>query len=133
MAGERPLRKQLRYRDQAGASLEELAEESGSEIKTEAAVGRSGVTVDPQIVAAAFELPHPEGGSTSKTRVALNGGRHSLVEVTGVSTAEQDAVDAASRQALQTQLAQSIASSETQAYLKALRAQFDVRLAPERM
>ena len=118
---------------QAGASLEELAEEVGGEIKTEAGVGRSGVTVDPQIASAAFELPHPKDGSTSKTRVALNGDRHSLVEVTAVVTAEQDAVDAASRQALQSQLAQSIASSETQAYLKALRAQFEVRLAPERM
>ncbi len=124
---------ELFERFDGGESLQALAEELQLEVQEAMNIGRGAATIDPAISSAAFALQHPEDGAVRKDKVTMAGDRHAILELVAVRPGDSTEVDAAQREALQQQLAQSNGGTEAQAYVAALRKQFEVQLAPERL
>jgi peptidyl-prolyl cis-trans isomerase D len=119
---------------QGGEGLDALATGLELEVQEALDVGRTGATVEPAIISAAFTLKHPtEAGGVASTHIALGGDRHALLQVAAVRAADTSSLDAEQRLALRDQLAQANGGAEAQAYVAALRKQFKVELAPERV
>ncbi|MFN3843280.1 MAG: SurA N-terminal domain-containing protein [Rehaibacterium terrae] len=123
----------LLARARAGEALDVLAAEVGAELRQVRDIDRVTGGLDRAIVDEAFRLPRPAEGEVSVGSVALGGDSYVLLAVSGVRDGDPAALDATFRGALKQQLARAQSAIEVQAYIDALRRQFPVSVAEERL
>ncbi len=117
---------------EGSATLDRVAEELGATPRRESGVRRQAAALDPRLVAEAFRLP-PPGAAPSRALVALGEGRYALLEVSGVRDADPQSASAEERRAARERLRADREMRERQAFLDALRAQLEVRIAEDRL
>lgn len=123
----------LLARARAGEELAVLAAEVGAKVQQARDVDRVTGGLDRAIMDEAFRLPRPAEGQVSVGSVALGGDSHVLLAVSAVRDGDPTALDATFRSALKQQLARAQSAIEVQAYIDALRRQFPVAVAEERL
>lgn len=124
--------KALLDRALAGESLEALATEVGRTVATLPDVPRVA-QLPPALVEEAFRLPPPAEGKPSVGMVRLGADRHALVAVTAVTPGKLEGLDEATLATLRDQYAQARGLDEAQAYVQALRRQFTIKVAEDRL
>ena len=96
-----------------------------------AEVERTEANVPTEVLAAAFTLPKATDGSLRREEVALAGGSHAIVVLSGVQIGDPSTVPQAERDAQQQQLADQSAYAELTSYSGNLRVQASVRIPDE--
>jgi len=81
----------------------------------------------------AFLLPHPAAGKAQFARVALHDGSYALVGVDKVQDGDLSKVSAEQRSTLREQMGQAYGILATQAYIDALKAKTEIKIAADRM
>lgn len=122
----------LLERARAGESFADLASEVGRTVAELPAVTRQS-QLPPALLEEAFRLSEPTEDAPSVGMVRLGADRHALVRVTAVREGEVGELDDATRDALRQQLAQARAVVEAEAYVRALRRQYTVTVAEDRL
>jgi peptidyl-prolyl cis-trans isomerase D len=124
----------LLARARAGETLEALATELGVVPQDSMGVSRQAGLPDPAIVTEAFRRLPIEAGKPSDVGLAsLGGGRFALVVATRVTPGDLSDLTPDVRSQIKAQLAQLRGVSERDAFVKALRAQFEVTVAEQRL
>lgn len=116
-----------------GASLADLAAEIGGEVKQARDVDRVTGVLGQRALEEAFKLPHPAQGETSTGLASLGAEGYVLLAVEAVRDGDPGMLDEAFRSALRQQLARAQSAIEVQAYIDALRKQFPVSVAEDRL
>ena len=97
-------------------------------------ITRDTTTLAQPVIETAFRLPHPVQGKPLQTGLAQIAPDHyALVQVTRVVDGDPKQIDAATRANLRQQAAQSRAAVETRAFVDALKHEFPVKVAEERL
>ena len=122
----------LLERARGGESFADLASEVGRTVAELPAVTRQS-QLPPALLEEAFRLSEPSEDAPSVGMVRLGADRHALVRVTEVRDGEVGELDDATRDALRQQLAQARAVVEAEAYVRALRRQYTVTVAEDRL
>lgn len=122
-------------RAQKGETLEALATSIGTGVQTLTQVGRGQTTPSADIVDAAFRMPHPVQGKPDPLAIAdLTPDHYVLIELTRVVDGDLSAVDAATRASYRKQFARDARGGlEVRNYIDALRKQFPVKIAEDRL
>ncbi len=124
----------LLERARKGETLEVLATELGVVPQDSNGVARQAGFPDPAIATEAFRLLPIEAGKPADVGLAeLSGGRFALVVATKVVPGDVSTLTPDVRSQIRSQLAQMRGSMERQALVKALRGQFEVTVAEERL
>lgn len=123
----------LLERARAGEALQVLAEEMGRGLQSQAGVGRFAREVPGTLVQEAFRLGRPEGDTAPVGMAQLGGDRYALVSVTAVKDGDVTAMEPTVRDMMRQQLAQMRGAVERAAYLKALRQQYQITVAEDRL
>jgi peptidyl-prolyl cis-trans isomerase D len=116
----------------AGESLEALATEAGRTVATLPATGRRA-NLPPRILEVAFGLSKPGEGTPSIAIAEIAPDRYALVAVTAITPGDLSTLDDATREALLEQFSQARGVVEYQDYVKALRRQYTVKVAEDRL
>ncbi|MBW8366337.1 MAG: SurA N-terminal domain-containing protein [Arenimonas sp.] len=116
----------------AGESLDALATEAGRTVATLAATGRRA-NLPPRILEVAFGLSAPAEGKPSIAIAEIAPDRFALVAVTAITAGDLGTLDDATREALLEQFSQARGVVEYQDYVKALRRQYTVKVAEDRL
>ena len=117
-----------------GESLDALATATGGAVQTAAAVSRDGVTPSADLIATAFRLPRPVLGKPQQMGLArLAADHYALVEVTQVVDGDLKSLDPANRTMLRQRFAELRGALEARAYIDALRREFPVKVAEDRL
>jgi peptidyl-prolyl cis-trans isomerase D len=106
-----------------GKALQEIAAESGGELKALGMVERDDPQVDRQILTEAFRLPAPAEGKIAAGATDLGIGRRALVTVSRVVPGKVADLEEDEREALVQRLTSQLGTSEFQAVLSSLRQQ----------
>ena len=124
----------LRERARAGETLEALAAELGVVAQDSNGVARQAGFPDPAIASEAFRLLPIEAGKPADVGLAaMSGGRFALVVATRVTPGDTSTLTPDVRSQIRAQLAQMRGDMERQAFVKALRGQFEITVAEERL
>jgi peptidyl-prolyl cis-trans isomerase D len=124
----------LLERARKGETLEALATELGIVPQDSNGVARQAGFPDPAIATEAFRLLPIEAGKPADVGLAeLSGGRFALVVATKVTPGDTSTLTPDVRSQIRAQLAQMRGDMERQAFVKALRGQFEVTVAEERL
>jgi peptidyl-prolyl cis-trans isomerase D len=105
-----------------------LAAQQNGSWNAPAWVERTNAAVPTEVLAAAFGLPKPAQGATSREHVALTNGSHAVLALSNVQAGMPDAVPQGERDQRQRQLADQSAYSELTSYVGTLREQATVRI-----
>lgn len=116
----------------AGAALDEVAQGNG-EVATAQGASRTGLEHDAQLLAEVFRMPRPAKDKPTRALLALPGDSWALVELTSVVPGDPKKTDEAGRKIVREQLQQGESASEATAFVEALRAGLEIRVAEERM
>ena len=124
----------LLERARKGETLEALATELGVVPQDSNGVARQAGFPDPAIATEAFRVLPIETGKPADVGLAeLSGGRFALVVATKVTPGDTSTLTPDVRSQIRAQLAQMRGDMERQAFVKALRGQFEVTVAEERL
>ena len=121
-------------RARKGETLEALATELGVVPQDSSGVSRQAGLPDAAIVREAFRLLPLEAGKPADVGLAeLGGGRFALVVATAVTPGDLSMLTPDIRSQLLAQVAQLRGEAERQAFIKALRSQFEITVAEDRL
>lgn len=124
----------LLERARKGETLDALATELGVVVQDSNGVSRQAGFPDPAIAAEAFRLLPMEAGKPADVGLAaLSGGRFALVVATRVTPGDLSTLTPDIRTQLRAQLAQLRGDAEREAFVDALRDQFEITVAEERL
>jgi len=123
----------LLERARNGESFEQLAADAGGTVTIANKVTRNASSPAPSVVEKAFALPHPTDDSPSLGMAELGGGRFALLQVLAVADGVVGELPQAQLDMLRQQIAGSRGEVETRAFISALRKQFPVQVAEERL
>jgi peptidyl-prolyl cis-trans isomerase D len=124
----------LAERARKGETLDALATELGVVPQDSNGVSRQAGFPDPAIATEAFRLLPLEAGKPADVGLAaLSGGRFALVVTTNVTPGDVSTLTPDVRSQIRDQVARMRGDMERQAYVKALRAQFEITVAEERL
>ena len=124
----------LAERARKGETLEALATELGVVAQDSSGVARQAGFPDPAIATEAFRLLPIEAGKPADVGLAaLSGGRFALVVATKVTPGDTSTLTPDVRAQIRSQLARMRGDMERQAYVKALRSQFEITVAESRL
>jgi len=124
----------LLERARKGETLEALATELGVVPQDSNGVARQAGFPDPAIATEAFRLLPIEAGKPADVGLAeLSGGRFSLVVATKVTPGDTSTLTPDVRSQIRAQLARMRGEMEREAFVKALRGQFEITVAEERL
>lgn len=124
----------LLKRLRAGEALDALATEVGRVVADVPSMGRTAP--GPQFTAlvdAAFALPRPAAGKFEASLAKLGSGEHALVLVDSVTDGDPKALDAATRDNLRQQITAARGNEDARAYVQALRKQYTITVAEDRL
>ncbi|MEZ5465703.1 MAG: SurA N-terminal domain-containing protein [Lysobacteraceae bacterium] len=117
----------------AGKALSEMAEARELELQKGDAVTRGAVNLDRELITRVFELPHPVEGQSEVGMAELSGNRYALIQLESVTDGDPASIGADVRSALSEQLAGALGGVEARAYVDALRAGADIKVAEDRL
>lgn len=124
----------LHARARAGEPLEALAAEVGGVVQQSSGVFRQAGLPDAAIVREGFRLlPQEEGKPADVGLAALGDGRYALVVATGRKPGELEGLGPEVRAQIRAQVARMRGDMEREAFVKALRGQFEITIAEERL
>lgn len=124
----------LLARARNGETLDALATELGVVPQDSNGVARQAGFPDPAIATEAFRLLPIEAGKPADVGLAaMSGGRFALVVATKVTPGDTSTLTPEVRSQIRAQLAQMRGDMERQAFVKALRGQFEIKVAEERL
>jgi peptidyl-prolyl cis-trans isomerase D len=123
----------LLERARNGESFEQLATDAGGTVTMANKVTRNASSPAPSVVEKAFALPHPSDDSPSMGMAELGGGRFALLQVLAVTAGAVGELPQVQLDMLRQQVAGSRGEVETRAFISALRKQFPVQVAEERL
>jgi len=124
----------LLERARKGETLEALATELGVVPQDSNGVARQAGFPDPAIATEAFRLLPIEAGKPADVGLAeLSGGRFALVVATKVTPGDTSTLTPDVRSQIRAQLARMRGEMEREAFVKALRGQFEITVAEERL
>ncbi len=123
----------LLERARKGESFEQLAVDTSGTVSTAEKVSRNASSPAPSIVEEAFKLPHPTEDAASLGMAELGGGRFALLQVLSVTDGVVGELPQAQLDMLRQQIAGSRGEVETRAFISALRKQFPVQVAEDRL
>jgi peptidyl-prolyl cis-trans isomerase D len=124
----------LLARVRAGEPLDTIATEIGRTVADVPAMQRTAP--GPQFTAlvdAAFATPRPAEGKPQSTTAKLASGEYALVLVDSVQDGDPATLDAATRDSLRQQIAQARGIEDARAFVQALRKQYKVTVAEDRL
>lgn len=118
-----------------GETLDALAASVGVPVQTLPSVARNQATPSADLVATGFRLPRPQAGKSPQVATAtLAPGHYALVEAIRVVDGDPSGMDAATRNTYRKEFAeQARGGLEIRDYVEALRKQFAVKVAEERL
>ncbi len=117
-----------------GESLDRLATAIGGSVQTMTAAARTVTAPSADLVAAGFRLPRPVQGQPLQVAIAsLAPDRYALVEATSVTDGDPAKMDPAQRSMLRQRFAQMRAALEERTFIDALRNEFPVQIAEDRL
>jgi len=131
-AGEAKARALL-ARAQKGETLEQLVAPAGGTVSTANQVARRASSPDPAVVEIAFKLARPAGEKIAIGMAALGGGRFALVQVLAVRDGDPEKLPKEQRETLRGQYASARGRDEVRAFVQALRTQYPVQVAEQRL
>ena len=124
----------LLARAMKGESLDALATAIGGSVEMVTAAARTLTVPSADLVAAGFRLPRPVLGKPSQAAIAsLAADRYALVEATRVTDGDPAKMDPAQRNMLRQRFAQMRAALEERTFIDALRSEFPVQIAEDRL
>ncbi len=117
-----------------GESLDALASATGNTVQTATAVTRNLTVPSVDLIATGFRLPRPIQGKAPQIGLAELAPQHfALVEATKVVDGDASTIDPATHTMLRQRFAQMRAALDTRAYIDALRNDFPVKVAEDRL
>lgn len=124
----------LLARIKAGETLDTIAAEVGRPAMDLPKAGRDAPAPQLQpLFTEAFRLPRPTGGKSEVALAKLAPDRFALVAVSAVEDGDPKSVDAATRATLKEQLARMQGTVEASEFAKALRKQYTIKVAEDRL
>lgn len=124
---------ELLARLQKGEDIAAVAASVGAPLKISAEATRGSADVAPELLDAAFKLPHPAPGKPQFTSVAQLDGSYDLVALDKVQDADLSKLPAQQRDMLRQQMARVYGASATQEFIDALKAKTEIKVATDRM
>ena len=116
-----------------GQTLEQIAAANKLKVETQQAIGRDAVSVDSEIVSAAFALSRPTPDKPQRQLVTLGGEAYALVQLDSVTDGDPSTLDAKTKEAARNTLAGGIATTTTREFVDALRASAKVSVSENRL
>jgi peptidyl-prolyl cis-trans isomerase D len=117
-----------------GEALEAIAAVVKAKVEQEKDIGRNAANVDASLVREVFKLDRPAAPDKPvTTQVALAGDAYALVALVAVKDADPAKLDAKTREAARSQLAQGYSRDVVQGFVDALRKSADVKIAEDRL
>jgi peptidyl-prolyl cis-trans isomerase D len=116
-----------------GSGLEALAQAAGQKVQQEAGVLRNAQNVDPDLLKAVFEMPHPGKDTATHALVPLKGGHYAMVDLTAVKPGDTSKVPDEAQAFLREQMARAFGDADLQGFLDVLRKQAKIETAPQRL
>jgi peptidyl-prolyl cis-trans isomerase D len=123
----------LLARVQKGEDMQAVAASAGATVQTVPEAIRMQQGVAPEVLEQAFLLPHPAAGKAQFARVALHDGSYALVGVDKIQDGDLSKISAEQRSTLRQQMGQAYGILATQAYIDALKAKTEIKIAADRM
>ena len=123
----------LLARLQKGEDMQAVAGAAGATVQTVPNAIRMQQGVAPEVLMQAFLLPRPAEGKPQFARVSTADGNYALVAVDKVQEGDLSKITFEQRDALRSQMAQAYGILATQAFIDALKAKTDVKIATDRM
>lgn len=118
---------------QKGEDMQAVASAAGATVQAVPNAIRMQQGVAPEVLEQAFLLPHPAEGKPQFARVSTADGNYALVAVDKVQEGDLSKVTFEQRDALRSQMAQAYGILATQAFIDALKAKTDIKIAADRM
>lgn len=118
---------------QKGEDMQAVASAAGATVQAVPNAIRMQQGVAPEVLEQAFLLPHPSEGKPQFARVSTADGNYALVAVDKVQEGDLSKVTFEQRDALRSQMAQAYGILATQAFIDALKAKTDIKIAADRM
>lgn len=118
---------------QKGEDMQAVASAAGATVQAVPNAIRMQQGVAPEVLEQAFLLPHPAEGKPQFARVSTADGNYALVAVDKVQEGDLSKVPSEQRDALRSQMAQAYGILATQAFIDALKAKTDIKIATDRM
>jgi peptidyl-prolyl cis-trans isomerase D len=115
-----------------GGTLDAVAGAQKLKVEEQKGVGRDAVTVDSALVKAAFALPRQQQGKPSQL-VDLGGDNYALVQLDTIVDGDPSKLDAKTREAARTTLAQGVGSSVTREFIAALRKGTKIKVSEDKL
>ncbi|HEY0180186.1 MAG TPA: SurA N-terminal domain-containing protein [Dokdonella sp.] len=116
-----------------GQTLEQLAAAQKLKLEEQKGIGRDAANVDGAIVKAAFEMPRPQAGKPERRVVALGGDAYALLQLDAVVDGDPSKLDAKTRDAARSTLAQGLGSLTVREFVAALRKDAKIKISEERL
>ncbi len=123
----------LLARLQKGEDMQAVATGAAATVQAVPNAIRMQQGVAPEVLEQAFLLPHPADGKPQFARVSTADGNYALVAVDKVQEGDLSKITFEQRDALRAQMAQAYGILATQAFIDALKAKTDIKIAADRM
>lgn len=123
----------LLARLQKGEDMAAIAASVGAPLRKADEATRGLGDVPPEVLFEAFKLPHPAQGKAEFASVPQQDGSYVLLALDKVQDADLSKVPAQQRDMLRQQMARVYGASATQAFIDALKAKTEIKVATDRM
>ncbi len=116
-----------------GETLDQLATAQGVKVDEQKGVGRDAASVDSALVKAAFAMPRPLSGKPDNKLVDLGGDSYALIQLDSVVDGDPSKLDAKTKEATRTTLAQGAGSTVAREFIAALRKQTKITVSEDKL
>ena len=124
---------ELLARLQKGEDIAAVAASAGAQLRKADEVTRGLGEVPPEVLMEGFRLPHPAQGKAQFASVPQQDGSYVLLALDKVQDADLSKIPAQQRDMLRQQMARVYGASATQAFIDALKAKTEIKVATDRM
>ncbi len=118
---------------QAGAKLDALADAAGQKVVQKTGVSRGASDVDPALLKAVFDMPHPAKDADARALVPLAAGHYAMVVLSAVKPGDMSKVPAQAQDLLRQQMARAFGDADLDAFISTLRHGAKIQTAPQRL
>ena len=118
---------------QKGETIDQIAAVVKAKVDQQKDIGRNATTVDSKLVSEVFKLARPAADKPVDAEVALADGNYALVSLNQVKDADPTKLDAKSREAARSQIAQAYMGEVVRGFVAVLRKSADIKRAEDRL
>ncbi|MGH8156214.1 MAG: hypothetical protein ACREP0_13495, partial [Rhodanobacteraceae bacterium] len=116
-----------------GAKLDALADAAGQKVVQKTGVSRGASDVDPALLKAVFDMPHPAKDADARALVPLAAGHYAMVVLSAVKPGDMSKVPAQAQDLLRQQMARAFGDADLDAFISTLRHGAKIQTAPQRL